>query len=748
MNRLHALIRSPVISLLQVTGTHCQAIKLGTTADVYTTNNIINGYTRCKQLCLAQNLFNETSHRDTVSWNTMITGYISLSDLELAWAMLKTMRRCGYEFDGHTFGSMLKGIASYQEFELGQQIHSMILKTGFSENVFSGSALLDMYAKCGRHEDAYAVFQRMPEPNYVSWNSLIACYAQAGDHSMAFRLLKCMEQEGVNLDDGTISPLLTLLDDSELYALAMQLHCKIVKHGLELVNTVCNATITAYSKCSSLQDAERVFDCAVGSRDLVTWNSMLAAYLLHEREDLAFKIFIDMQFLGFKPDIYTYTSIISACSLHVHKSHGKRLHGLVIKRGLENSVPVSNALIAMYMKLNNRCMDDALKIFISMDSKDCVTWNSVLTGYSQVGLSEDALKLFVKMRSLDIEFDHYTLPAVIRSCSDLATLQLGQQFHILALKVGFESNEYVGSSLIFMYSKCGIIEDAKKSFEATSKDTAIVWNSIIFGYAQHGQGNIALDLFNLMRNRKVKPDHITFVAVLTACSHNGLVEEGSKFLESMESDYGIPPQMEHYACAIDLYGRAGRLEKAKALVETMPFEPDAVVWKSLLGACRTFGDIDLASQIASFLLELEPEEHCTYVILSDMYGRLKMWDEKASITRLMRERGVKKVPGWSWTEVKNEVHAFNAEDHSHPQCKEIYFLLHGLMEEIKILGSPSNQMLLLQYLDNLDACCINSSKESSSLLGLFPTSKDGMHLVLLEDDNKGFAVKQNGFIVI
>ncbi|KAI9078752.1 hypothetical protein K1719_039210 [Acacia pycnantha] len=722
MKRLHSLIRGSVISLLQVAGTQCQAIKVGTIADVYTTNIIINGYTRCKQLCLAQSLFNETFHRDIVSWNTMITGYINSGDLEIAWAMLKIMRRSGYEFDGHTFGSMLKGIASYQEFELGQQMHSMILKTGFSENVFSGSALLDMYAKCGKPEDAYAVFQCMPKPNYVSWNSLIACYAQAGDHSMAFWLLKCMEQEGVNLDDGTISPLLTLLDDTELYGLAMQLHCKIVKHGLELVNTVCNASITAFSKCGFLQDAERVFDCAVGSRDLVTWNSMLAAYLLYEREELAFKLFIDMQFLGFEPDIYTYTSIISACSSQVHESHGRSLHGLVIKRGLENSVPVSNALITMYLKLNNRCMDDALKIFISMDAKDCVTWNSILTGYSQVGLSEDALKLFVQMKSLAIEIDHYTLPAIIRSCSDLATLQLGQQFHILALKVGFESNEYVASSLIFMYSKCGIIEDAKKSFEATSKDTAIVWNSIIFGYAQHGEGNIALDLFNSMRDRKVKPDHITFVAVLTACSHNGLVEEGSKFLESMESDFGITPRMEHYACAIDLYGRAGRLEKAKALVETMPFEPDAMVWKSLLGACRTFGDIDLASQIASCLLELEPEEHCTYVILSDMYGRLKMWDEKASITRLMRERGVKKVPGWSWIEVKNEVHAFNAEDHSHPQCKEIYFMLQGLMKEIKILGIVSNQMLLLQYLDNLDDCCIKSSDESSSLFVGFITT--------------------------
>lgn len=612
----------------------------------------------------------------------MISAYVNSGDLESSWETLRSMRRCGLAFDGHTFGSILKGVASARELEFGQQLHSVVFKIGFSENVFSGSALLDMYAKCGRVDDAYVVFRCMPERNYVSWNALIAGYSQVGDRDMAFWVLKCMEMEGVWIDDGTISPLLTLLDDVEFYSLAMQLHCKVVKHGLELFNTVCNAMITAYSECGSLNDAKRVFNGSVVCHDLVTWNSMLAAYLMHDEEDLAFKVFIDMQNVGFEPDVYTYNGVVSACYAPEHKSHGKSLHGLVIKNGLENSIAISNALIAMYIRLNNRCMEDALKIFFSMDLIDCCTWNTILAGYSQVGFSEDALRLFVQMRSLVIEIDHYTFSAVIRSCSDLATLQLGKQVHVLALKIGFDTNKYVGSSLIFMYSKCGIIEHARRSFEATSKDNAILWNSIIFGYAQHGQGNVALELFYLMIERKVKPDHITFVAVLTACSHNGLLEEGCKFIESMESDFGIPPRMEHYACAIDLYGRAGHLEEAKALVERMPFEPDAMVLKTLLGACRICGDIELASHVAKTLLELEPEEHCTYVLLTDMYGRLKMWQEKASVTRLMRERGVKKVPGSSWIELKNEVHAFNAADHSHPQCDEIYLLLRQLTEEI------------------------------------------------------------------
>ncbi|KAF5467916.1 hypothetical protein F2P56_012120 [Juglans regia] len=704
MKPFHSLIESSACSLFKVLEIHCRAIKLGAIADIYTANNILSLYAKSRELCFARKLFVEMPRRDTVSWNTMIAGYVHCGNVETAFEILRTMKICGFDFDGYTFGSILKGVASAYRLDIGEQVHSMIVKMGYAANVYSGSALLDMYAKCGRVEDAYVVFQCIPERNSVSWNALIAGYVLVGDPGTAFWLLDCMEREHVELDDGTFAPLLTLLNNTEFYMLAMQIHGKIIKHGRAFDNTVCNALITSYSECGSIEDAKRVFDGATGNRDLVTWNSMLASYLVHNKEELAFKLFMDMQWLGFDPDIYTYTSVISACFDGAHKNHGKSLQGLVIKRGLEQSVPISNALIAMYLKSNNRSMEEALLIFEAMESKDRVSWNSILTGLSQIGLSEDALKFFGHMRSVVEDIDHYTFSAVLRSCSDIATLQLGQQVHVLALKSGFESNEFVASSLIFMYSKCGIIEDARKSFEGTPKDSSITWNSIIFGYAQHGQGNVALDLFDLMKESRVKPDHITFVAILSACSHIGLLEEGCRFLKSMESEYGIPPRMEHYACGVDLYGRAGCLSEAKALIEAMPFEPDAMVWKTLLGACRICGDIELATQVASLLLEIEPKEHCTYVLLSNMYGRLRQWDAKASVTRLMRENGVKKVPGWSWMEVHNEVHAFNAEDHSHSHCEEIYLALGGLMEEIKSLGFVTSSKVLMHDVDHVDEC--------------------------------------------
>lgn len=700
MRPLHSLIQSSFTALYRVSVDHCLAIKSGATASIYTVNNIVSGYSKCGQIRIARRVFDEMSQRDVVSWNTMIAGFVNVGNFETALEFLKSMKRYGFSVDRYCLGSVLKGVACVGYVEVGQQLHSMIVKIGCLGNVFAGSALLDMYAKCERVEDAFEVFKSIGIRNSVTWNALISGFAQVGDPRTAFWLFNWMELEVVKIDDGTLVPLLTLLDDPDWYKLTMQVHGKIVKHGLTANITVCNATITSYSECRSIDDAERVFEGATESRDLVTWNSMLTAYIVNNKEEDAFELFLEMQRASIETDVYTYTSIISAAFEGALQGQGKPLHGLVIKRGLEFLASISNSLIAMYLKSHSKSMDEALNIFESMQNKDHVSWNSILTGFSRRGLGEDALKFFENMRSQYVVIDHYAFSAVLRSCSDLAALQLGQQVHAVVLKSGLETNEFVASSLIFMYSKSGVIEDARKSFDATPKDCSIMWNSLIFGYAQHGQGKIALDLFRLMRERRVKLDHITFVAVLTACSHIGLVEEGWSFLKSMESNYGIPPRMEHYACMIDLLGRAGRLDETKSLIEGMPFEPNAMVWKTLLGACRTCGDIELASQVASHLLELEPEEHCTYVLLSSIYGHLMRWNEKASIKRLMKERGVKKVPGWSWIEVKNEVHAFNAEDRSHPNCEEIYLRLGDLMEEIRRLNHFANSEVFLHEFDD------------------------------------------------
>lgn len=683
-------VKSAVKSYInEVYLTHCRSIKLGKIQITYIANNIISGYAKCGHVGIAHQLFDEMFQRDTVSWNPIIAGYINSGCFNRSWNIFNEMRWLRFRVDEYTFASLLKGAASNGKLICGEQLHSIVIKLEYQSDVYTASSLLDMYVKSRRVGDAYVVFNMMPFRSSVTWNAMIAGFVEKRDFQTAFELFDCMEKEGMQIHDGTIAPLLTLLNDPGYYRLTIQLHSKIIKHGLSYNNIVCNALLTAYSECGSLEHAEKLFHGGFDIHDLVSWNSMLGAYIVHKKERLAIKVFYDMQEFGFEPDIYTYTSIISACFESGTQAYGNCFHCLVIKKGLESSTAIANTLIAMYLKSSGKAMADAMRLFESIDHKDSVSWNSVLTGFSQYGLSEDAIKFFGKMRSHDVGIDHYSFSSVLRSCAVLASLHLGRQVHVLVLRTGLESNEHVAGALIFMYSKCGLLDDARRCFEDTPKDSPVTWNFIIFGYAQHGQGKLALELFYQMTKSRVKLDHVTFVAVLTACSHMGWVEEGRHIIETMESTYGIPLRMEHYSCAIDLFGRAGMLDEVKALVKSMPFEPDAMVWKTILAACKMCGDVEYAYEVASHLLEIAPEEHCTYVIMSDIYGRLKRWEEKAQLTRLMRERGVKKVPGWSWIEINNESHAFNAESSSHPNSLEIYDTLEKLMEEIRMLKLAS-----------------------------------------------------------
>ncbi|KAM0947881.1 putative tetratricopeptide-like helical domain superfamily [Dioscorea sansibarensis] len=682
--------------------THCRLIKSGIATDTYTWNNVLTAYSRRSGPLDAHKLFEEIPQRDSISWNSLIASYVAHGWHFSAWCLLKTMMRCGLLVDRYTLGSVLKSVANAVEVGFGRQLHALMVKAGLDKNVFSGSALLDVYAKCRVVEDAYLVFVLMPERNLVTWNSVISACAQVGQLEMALQLFDELEREELAPDEATFATILTLVDKPAYYSLMLQLHTKIIKHCRVVDIVVYNATITAYSQCGSIIDAVKVFEGMGDVKDLVSWNSMLAAYAFHGTAGAAIKLFARMQQLNIDQDMYTYTSMLSACFEHGKFCQGRALHGLVIKKGLDREVPVSNALIAMYIRYNDNCMiEDAVKCFHHMEVRDTISWNSILTGLSQNGLSEEALKFYCHMQSFDISIDHYAFSTVIRSCSDLAVLQLGQLVHGSILKSGFDSSEFVASSLIYMYSKCGFIEDAQRIFDYSNKESSVLWNSIIFAYAQHGQGQIAVSLFSDMQKFEVKPDHITFVGILSACSHSGLVEEGFAFLKSMEASYGIPLRMEHYACAVDLYGRAGRLDEAKELIESMPFEPDAMVWMTLLGACRVHGNIEMAIHVARHLLLMEPREHSTYVLLSNMYARFGMWDGRAMIQKAMRNGGVSKVPGWSWIEVNKKVHSFNAEDTFHPQTLEIYATLGILMDEMQIIGHfPLTEAeLYLLYLD-------------------------------------------------
>lgn len=679
--------------------THSHLIKSGAATDIYSWNSILTSYGKTRNLNDAQKLFDEIPLPDPVSWNAMISSHVAHRSYNAVWDLFRCMIRRKIEFDTYTLGSVLKSIACVGELSFAWQLQCLLIKTGFDGDVYCGTALVDVYSKCWKMKDADMIFRQLPVRNVVSWNTMITGFVGIDDFDRALATFRWMEKEGlISPDEGTFSSMLSLVD------LVTQLHAKIVKHGWEVDTVVCNAMITAYSSHhgSSIKDIVKMFDEMTESiRNLVTWNSMLAAFASVGEIDSAISLFINMTKLsGIEPDMYTFTSAISSCfdnstsNLNSRFSQGKALHGLVIQKGFDSTVPVSNSLITMYVKKAGAAgntnsngglsMDDAVRCFDSMETKDSVTWNSMLTGLSQSGFSEKAMKFFRRMhRSSQIKTDHFAFSAALRSCSDLAVLDLGTQVHSSLVKSGFGSNEFVTSSLIYMYSKSGVLLLSRRAFDESTKSTSVTWNSIIFAYAQHGKGRLSLEIFSTMSRVGIKPDHITFVGILSACSHGGLIKEGTEILKTIDKVHGISLRMEHYACGVDLFGRAGRIDLAMDLIKSMPFKPDSMVWMTLLGACRIHGEVELANVVARRLLSSVPDEHSTYVVLSGIYSGLKMWEGKALVQKIMRDRGVCKVPGWSWIEIDNQVHSFNAGDRSHRRSDSIYSILDELMDEIR-----------------------------------------------------------------
>ncbi|GJN16438.1 hypothetical protein PR202_gb03426 [Eleusine coracana subsp. coracana] len=375
---------------------------------------------------------------------------------------------------------------------------------------------------------ARRVFDEIPRPDAVSWNSLLAAHVAAGAHRDAWSLLGSMHARGLAANTFALGSALSSAAATRRPALGTQLQSFAIKSRLADNVFTASALLHVYVKCGRLSDARRLFD-GMPERNTVSWNAIIAGYV------------------------------------------------------------------------ESRKLASAMDLFLGMERGDTVSWNSVLTGYTQHGLSADALMFFRCMQSENMRTDEYTFSAVLRSCSDLGILQLGKQIHSLIIQSGFVSNDFVSSSLIFMYAKSGILDDARKSFEEADKRSSVPWNSMIFGYAQHGQAHTVTNLFNEMLELEVPLGHVTFVGLITAYSHAGLVDKGSEILDAMETRYGVPLRMEHYACGVDLYGRAGHLDKAKELIESMPFKPDAMVWMTLLGSCRIHGNMELASDVASHL---------------------------------------------------------------------------------------------------------------------------------------------------
>ncbi|KAL3728972.1 hypothetical protein ACJRO7_033547 [Eucalyptus globulus] len=585
--------------------------------NTFTWNAILGGLIRSGSVNEAEKLFGLMPEPDQCSWNSMLSGYAQHERFEEALQCFGKMHRENYMLNEYSFGSALSACAGLADVHLGQQIQALISKSECSSDVHMGSALIDMYSKCGNVACAQRAFDEMSSRNIVSWNSLITCYEQNGPASEALEVFVSMMDCGFEIDEVTLASVVSACASLSALKEGMQIHARVVKCDKYRNDVVLgNALVDMYSKCSRISEARAIFD-RMPTRNIVSATSMVSGYA-------------------------------KAASLKT-----------------------------------------ARVMFTRMMEKNVVSWNALIAGYTQNGENEEAFGLFRLLKREPIEPTHYTFGNLLNACANLADLQLGQQAHAHVLKHGFrfqsgeESDIFVGNSLIDMYVKCGAVEDGLWVFKNMLERDKVSWNVIIVGYAQNGYGIEALEIFRKMLVSGERPDRVTMIGVLCACSHAGLVEEGRHYFKQMVEEYDLAPAKDHYTCMVDLLGRAGCLSEAKDLIETMPMQADAVVWGSLLAACKVHKDITLGKYVAEKLLEIDPSNSGPYVLLSNMYAERKKWGEVIRIRKLMRQRGVVKQPGCSWIEIQGQVHVFIVKDKRHPQKGGIYSLLRSLLGQMK-----------------------------------------------------------------
>ncbi|ONK73093.1 uncharacterized protein A4U43_C04F27120 [Asparagus officinalis] len=641
-------------------------------------NALINMYSRFGRLEEAEAVSKYMASLDEITWNSLIAAYSKNGCGDRALALFVDMMHSNQEPNDFTFGSLLgsEKIASIKE------LHSQTITRGVVTNVVIGSALLDAYARCQKPRNALSVFNSMPKRNIITWNSIISACLGNGMLDKGFQLFHQMGKSGLLADKYTISILLKAASTQLSTDTGKQLHGLAVKMGQQSDTATGNNIITMYSRNGSISDSRKALENII-EPDLISRNAMAQAYLDNEEPELSLDIFKEMKLSGFNPDQYSFACALAACASLSWQGVGEQIHCNMIKTGLILDDFLGSVLIDMYSK--SAAIIEARKVFDGIERKDVITCNSMIAGYAHNGYIEQVLKLLSLMNKENLKPDSFTFASVVSVCANSTAIQQGRQVHALISKSSSEviADTAVTNALITMYSRCGSIKEAKKVFSETKNKNVVSWTSMISGYVQCGYSKEALELFNKMEGAEVTPNAKTFVALLTACSYGGLTDEADKYFKMMHTKYGIKPGFDHYACVVDILGRAGRLNEAEDIIERMPYEPNALVWKILLSSCRIHGDQRRGKRSMEKILALDPGDSAAYILLSNLYADLGDWDGVAEVRQLMRKNGAKKEPGKSWIELRNKVHEFRAGDYSHPRTDEIYLKARELCRHMK-----------------------------------------------------------------
>ncbi|KAL7117414.1 hypothetical protein ACP275_03G070600 [Erythranthe tilingii] len=539
---------------------------------------------------------------------------------------------------------------------------------------------------CSTNANISTLFNKyVDKTNVFSWNSIIAELARSGDSVESLKAFSSMRKSAINPNRSTFpcaikscSALCDLISGKQAHQQAF-----VFGYASDLFTS--SALIDMYSKCGELDDARNVFD-EIPHRNVVSWTSMINGYVQNDCAREALLLFkerlVEESEIGVDDDEgcvdgVAMVAILAACSRVCEKNVTRGVHGFVIKRGLDEVLGVGNTLIDAYAKCG--MVEFSRKVFDEMNDKDLISWNSVIAVCAQHGLADKAIGVFQSMVSnAEADYNAITLSAVLLACAHSGALRVGKEIHVQVIKMCLESNVFVGTSIIDMYCKCGRVNTARRAFDRMNFKNVKSWSAMIAGYGMHGQAREALKVLSDMINAGVKPNSISFISVLSACCHAGMVDEGWHWFCAMQHRFNIKPSVEHYGCMVDLFGRAGYLKRAYNLIMDMRARPDFVIWCSLLASCRIHKNVELGEISARKLLELDPNNSGYYTLLSNIYADAGRWEDVKKMRVFMKNHGVVKSPGFSLVELKGRVHVFLVGDRQHPQHEKIYAYLKEL----------------------------------------------------------------------
>ncbi|XP_019150792.1 PREDICTED: pentatricopeptide repeat-containing protein At2g27610-like [Ipomoea nil] len=672
-------------SILSGKAAHAQLIKYGSKSDVYTNNHLLSMYVTFHEIECAQKLFDEMPKRNVITWTTLISSYSHMGLSEKALGSFRSMvLEDGFTPNHYTYVGALSACSCLGAARTGKEIHGRIFRAEETLNNFVSNCLVNFYGKCGLLKSAQLVFDAMLEPNTVTWASLLSCHCQCGEYDEGLRIFLRSLRAGVLVNEFLCGIALGACASVECLGFGMGIHCLIVKCGVKMDQYVVTGLVNFYVKCGQLGLAYNTFNMA-SAPELHAWTALIGGCVQQGKGREAVNLFCKLLSSGLKPSERTYASVLGAFTDTKEFQVGMQLHSFIIKLGFNSFTFVCNALVDFYSKSN--LLDESFKIFQEMTEYDIVTWNALIAGYIRSGHYEQAIKLLQEMLFEGLEPNLHTYSCILSICGDLPAIEWGKQVHCRIMKPGFDSNVVVGSTLIDMYAKCGRLGDARKVFDILPCKNLVSWNTMLIGYAQHGFGKEALEIYSMMQENGVKPNDITFVGVLSACGHGGLLEEGLNHFNSMKNNYGITPRTNHLACMVNLFARKGQTKKAYDFIRSFPEKPDKVVWRCLLSGCNINKDFVLGKYAAEEILSIDPNDTSAHVTLSNIYARLNMWDEAAQIRKMMKQKELKKETGCSWTELQNKIYCFSSS----------YNMLLGEVSMKKLLIGLTAQLLDAGY---------------------------------------------------